>query len=100
MVIMIPVNILPPEIILRRLGSRARERRLEENLSRKTLAAKAGLSEATIKHFELKGRIGVESLLALAIALGCADDFDELFKPPPVRSITDVRQRKRERGRR
>lgn len=95
-----PITFLPPDIILRNLGTRARERRLEENLSRTTLAQKAGLSAETIKHFERTGRIGIESLLSLAIALDCADGIDLLFKPRPIRTLADVRSRKRARGRR
>lgn len=95
-----PVNLLPPALILRNLGQRARERRLEENLSRRTLAAKSGLSEETIKLFERTGRIGMESLLSLALALDCADGVELLFKPRPLRSIADVQLRKRARGRR
>ena len=97
---MIPVKLLPPALILRNLGQRARERRLEENLSRKTLAEKAGLSEETIKLFERTGRICMESLFLLAIALDCVDEFDLLFKPRPIRTLADVQQRKRRRGRR
>lgn len=95
-----PIKILPPDLVLRNLGARARARRLEQNLSRKTLAEKAGLSSETIKHFELKGRIGLESLFALAIALDSAEEFDLLFQPRPIRSIDELQVRNRERGRR
>jgi transcriptional regulator with XRE-family HTH domain len=96
---MLSIKLLPPDLILRNLGRRARERRLQENLSRKTLASKSGVPEATIKRFELLGRIGTESLLLLAIALDCPDDVDSLFEPRPIRSIADVHPERRRRGR-
>jgi transcriptional regulator with XRE-family HTH domain len=96
---MIPIKVLPPSLILRNIGRRAQERRLEENLSRRTLASKSGVPEGTIKRFESTGHIGVESLLLLAIALDCPDEIELLFKPRPIRSIGDVRTQKRARGR-
>lgn len=97
---MIAIKLLPPSLTLRNIGKRAKERRLDENLSRRTLASKSGVPEGTIKRFELTGRIGSESLLLLAIALDCPDEIELLFKPRPIRSIGDVRTPKRARGRR
>jgi len=96
----ISINLLPPTILLRNLGQRARERRLEQNLSRKTLGEKAGISSETIKLFERTGRIGLESLVSLAIALDSVDEIELLFKPRPIRTLADARVRKRVRGRR
>jgi transcriptional regulator with XRE-family HTH domain len=96
---MISIQILPPDLVLHQLGKRAQARRLAENLSRRTLAAKSGVPDGTIKRFELTGRIGVESMLALAIALDCSDEVELLFRARPIRSIGEVTTRTRARGR-
>jgi transcriptional regulator with XRE-family HTH domain len=96
---MISIQILPPNLVLHQLGKRAQARRLVENLSRKTLATRSGVPDGTIKRFELTGRIGVESMLALAIALDCSDEFALLFGARPIRSIGEVTTRTRARGR-
>jgi transcriptional regulator with XRE-family HTH domain len=96
---MISIQILPPDLVLRQLGKRAQARRLAENLSRRTLTAKSGVPEGTIKRFELTGRIGAESMLALAIALDCPDEFELLFGARPIRSIGEIRTYTRARGR-
>jgi transcriptional regulator with XRE-family HTH domain len=96
---MISIQILPPDLVLHQLGKRAQARRLAENLSRKTLAARSGVPDGTIKRFELTGRIGVESMLALAIALDCSDEVELLFRARAIRSIGEVTTRTRARGR-
>lgn len=91
----------PPEVA-RSLGERVAELRLLRNWKRATLAERAGVSSASLRRFETTGQISLESLLKLALALGCLDQFDELLRPPPARSIADLdRQRvarRRKRG--
>lgn len=80
------------------LAERAKQRRLVLNLSRKTLAAKSGVSEASIKRFETSGEIALLSLLNLALVLECMNDFDQVFAYRPIVNIDDIKPR-RERGR-
>lgn len=63
------------------IAAAARTRRLSADLSRKSLAARAGVPEGTIKRFESTGEIALISLLKLAQALGCLDEFAGLFPP-------------------
>lgn len=43
---------------------------------------RVGVSTGTIKRFEKTGQISVDTLLAIALVLGTADDFDNnLFRP-------------------
>lgn len=91
----------PPEVA-RTLGERVAELRLLRNWKRATLAERSGVSSASLRRFETTGQISLESLLKLALALGCLDQFEELLRPPPARSIADLdRQRaapRRKRG--
>ncbi len=48
------------------------------NLSQKELAERSGVTWASLKRFERQGLIALESLLKLALVLGCLDDFDRL----------------------
>ncbi len=66
--------------------------------TRKTLAARSGVAESTIKRFELTGHIGTAALVQLAMALDMLDGLGTLFAPPPVQSIAQVTAKKRQRG--
>jgi transcriptional regulator with XRE-family HTH domain len=94
-----PLNFLLPEDLARRLGERARSRRLAANLTRKTLAIRSGVPESTIRKFEVTGTIGVVGLLQLADALGCMDDFNQMFPPKVAASIDEFVAPTRKRGR-
>jgi len=72
---MISVNMMTPGEMQKRVASRARDLRLELNLSQQTLSEKSGVSYGSLKKFEQTGQISLESLLKLAVILGCMDDF-------------------------
>jgi transcriptional regulator with XRE-family HTH domain len=73
------VNMMTPSEMQKRVASRARDLRLELNLSQQTLSEKSGVSYGSLKKFEQTGQISLESLLKLAVILGCMDDFNSLF---------------------
>jgi transcriptional regulator with XRE-family HTH domain len=81
------------------VANRVRARRLANNFSRKTLAERTGVSEASIKRFETTGEIAFVSLLKLAFVLDALPEFDALFAPKAVVSMADITQKKRARGR-
>jgi transcriptional regulator with XRE-family HTH domain len=81
------------------VAARARERRLAQNLSRKTLAEKSGVTEASIKRFESTGEVSFASLLKMANALGCMEYFEQAFAPEQRVSLEDVTKKPRARGR-
>jgi transcriptional regulator with XRE-family HTH domain len=81
------------------VAARVKARRLSNNFSRKTLAERTGVSEASVKRFETTGEIAFVSLLKLAFALDALQEFEALFLPKAVVSIADITQKKRARGR-
>ncbi|MDX1923854.1 MAG: helix-turn-helix transcriptional regulator [Rickettsiaceae bacterium] len=85
------------------LASRARDLRLKLNLSQQTLSEKSGVSYGSLKKFEQTGQISLESLLKLAVILGCMDDFKTLFvrrSAEKALSLDDlIDDGKRKRGR-
>ena len=60
------------------IAGRFRDRRLVMNLTQRELAARSGVTWSSLKRFEREGLIALDSLLNLALALNCLDDFDKL----------------------
>jgi len=79
-----------PAEISRGLAERARRRRLDENLTQPGLAARAGVSPASLRRFERTGAVSVENLIRIALALGAADEFVHLFPPRETRSLDEI----------
>lgn len=77
------------ELILE-VASRVRSRRKELKLTQADLAKRSGMSLASYKRFEQSGQISFQSLVAIAIALNCEEDIDELFKHRQYSSIQEV----------
>ena len=48
---------------------------------------------ATLKLFERTGRISLERLLRIASALDSLAEFENLFAPPPARSLDEIEAR-------
>lgn len=84
------------------LGSRVQRERLRQDLTQRTLAARAGLSRPTIARLEADGTTTLESFLAVLTALGRVDDLAPLLQPPPARTVAEFldEQPTRRRGRR
>lgn len=95
---MLSIVFQPPETILESLGARAQAARLVLGWTRKTLTARSGVAESTIKRFERTGHIGTAALVQLAMALDMLDGLGSLFAPAPVQSIAQVTAKKRQRG--
>ena len=74
------------------LAQRAKSMRLAQNLTQAGLEKRSGVSLGSIKLFERTGKISIESLIKIAIALGALEGFDGLFQPNLTedRSIEDL----------
>lgn len=60
------------------IARRFKARRLAMNLPQQELAMRAAVSYSSLKRFEREGLISLDSLLHLAMVLGCLDEFDRL----------------------
>lgn len=85
------------------IREKARTRRLELNLTQSGLAKRSGVSLGSVKRFESTGEISLSSLLDIALALGCLEDFEMLFQQKAGRQIdlfsnTKSSKPKRKRG--
>ncbi|HEX7022097.1 MAG TPA: helix-turn-helix transcriptional regulator [Trueperaceae bacterium] len=83
------------------LAQRVKTLRLERGWTQDELAERAGVTLASYRRFERTGRIALERLLWIALALGSLKDFDILFQRPPAKTLDELEQREdRKKGRR
>lgn len=83
------VEIQSLQSVTEQLVEREKQRRKKMNLSQRDLANKSGVSYASIRRFENVGEISLNSLLKIANALDCLEDFNLIFKTPVVKSLKD-----------
>ena len=90
-----------PSEVLADLAQRARQRRLDLELTQAGLAERSNVSLGTLKQFERTGKAQLETVIRLAFALGAEEEFAALFPPRPPQTIDDILSpRARQRGRR
>ena len=88
----------------RKLAENARLKRLDMNLTQAGLAERSGVPLPTLRKFEQKGSISLESFLKLYVVLGGLVDMLEVLETPPqtFSSIDEVleegRKPARQRG--
>lgn len=59
-------------------------------MSQAALSSRSDVSLGSLKRFEQTGEISLSSLIKIAFALGCEDDFDCLFAKKGYASIQEV----------
>ncbi len=74
------------------LAKQTRERRLQMELTQEGLAERSGVPLPTLRKFEQKGAISLESYLKIQMVLGGLEDILEATKPKEANfsSIDDV----------
>jgi transcriptional regulator with XRE-family HTH domain len=92
-----------PGDVAKMLAERTKSLRLSKELTRKTLAARAGVSVASLVRFETTGKASLALVLKIAHALNRLNEFETLLQPPPAQSIDELESRSiqpaRKRGR-
>ncbi|WP_034859930.1 helix-turn-helix domain-containing protein [Hungatella hathewayi] len=79
-----------PDEVSAMIVEQMKKRRKEGKLTQEQLSRKAGVSLGSLKRFETSGEISLRSLIKLAIALGCEDDFSSLFAKKQYSSIQEI----------
>ncbi len=79
-----------PADINKDIANRMRARRKEKKLSQTELSTRSDVSLGSLKRFESTGEISLSSLIKVAFALGCEDDFEHLFAKKKYLSIREV----------
>lgn len=72
------------------IARRAKQRRMEQHLTQSELAQKADIPVSTYRLFEQRGSVSLSSLVKVAFALGCIDDFNSLFANQRWANIDDM----------
>lgn len=101
---MLPVELQTAQEIASGIARRARVLRLHRGWTQQEAAGRAGVTLASYQRFERTGKIALDRLLKLAIALGAYGGLDQLFAPPPAASLAELERleatESRKRGRR
>ena len=84
------LNQKTPNEIAKSLAERIKERRKKLKISQEVLAQKSGVSLGSIKRFETKYEISLQSFIKIAIALDLDSNFENLFTQKTYASIDEV----------
>ena len=79
-----------PNEIAKNLAEKIKQQRKKLKVSQQELAQKSGVSLGSIKRFETKYEISLQSLIKIAIALDLDEDFEKLFSNKTYTSIDEV----------
>lgn len=79
-----------PNDVNMEIVKRMKERRKEKKITQGELSLKADVSLGSVKRFERMGEISLSSLVKISFALGCDEDFNELFAKKQYGSIQEV----------
>jgi transcriptional regulator with XRE-family HTH domain len=70
-----------PRDVRIQIADKHRNLRKQRGLSQIELAERSGVTLGSLKRFETKGQVSLESLLKLVFALGRLSDFEGVLKP-------------------
>jgi len=91
---MLSLSLKSSSDVLLEVRHRFKQRRLAMSLTRAGLAKRSGVTSASLKRFETTGLIAFDSLLKIALVLGCLGDFDNIAADDEqaltTRSLDDV----------
>ena len=84
------LNQKTPNEFAKNLADKIKEHRKKLKISQEALAQKSGVSLGSIKRFETKYEISLQSFIKIAIALDLDSDLENLFVQKQYASIDEV----------
>lgn len=84
------LNQKTPNEIAKSLADKIKAHRKKLKISQEVLAQKSGVSLGSIKRFETKYEISLQSFIKIAIALDLDNDLENLFTQKTYNSINEV----------
>jgi len=78
-----------------KIGKKFKEIRLAQNLKRETVALRAGVSESSLKRFELSGEISLESLIKISNVLNMRNWIQSIFEEEHFASLDEIMNAKK-----
>lgn len=87
-------SLMPPttEEMAMKIASDFRRRRIEKNITREEIAAKAGVPVSNVARFEQKGLVSLRNLIDLAFALGYHAELQNVFSEPKYSTMQELKQ--------
>lgn len=79
-----------PNEIVKSLADKIKEHRKKLKISQEMLSQKSGVSLGSIKRFETKYEISLQSFIKIAIALDLDNDLENLFTQKTYTSIDEI----------
>ena len=79
-----------PNEIAKSLADKIKEHRKKLKISQEVLAQKSGVSLGSIKRFETKYEISLQSFIKIVIALDLDNDLENLFTQKTYTSIDEI----------
>ena len=89
------MNWLSPSELIKNLGTRAHDLRLQRGLRQVDLARRAGVSLSTLKRFERTGQGSTDLLIRVAFALQAESPLADLFAERGPESLDEILARSR-----
>ena len=84
------LNQQTPNEIAKSLADKIKKHRKRLKISQEVLAQKSGVSLGSIKRFETKYEISLQSFIKIAIALDLDNDLENLFTQKTYTSIDEI----------
>ena len=84
------LNQKTPNEIAKSLADKIKKHRKKLKISQEVLSQKSGVSLGSIKRFETKYEIALQSFIKIAIALNLDSDIENLFTQKTYASIDEV----------
>ena len=84
------VDVLTIEQATQNLIERFKQRRKELKITQFKLVKMSGVSYGSIRRFEASGDISLASLMKIANAMGCLEDFELLFDKTIITSLKEI----------
>ena len=84
------LNQKTPNEIAKSLAEKIKEHRKKLKFSQEVLAQKSGVSLGSIKRFETKYEISLQSFIKIAIVLDLDNDLENLFTQKTYTSIDEI----------
>ena len=84
------LNQKTPNEIAKSFADKIKEHRKKLKISQEVLAQKSGVSLGSIKRFETKHEISLQSFIKITIALDLDNDFESLFTAKTYTTIDEI----------
>lgn len=78
------------ENVAKKIADDFKQRRIEKGITREAMAEKSEVPLASIARFEQKGLISLNSLIALAMALGYLGEVKNIFSEPKFDTMEEL----------